>query len=217
MNKKIGLLIILSIMFIGVRVEAASYSLTLNTATQEVVKDSVVDIYVTLDNINGIPEGINACNFNLEYDSTKIEIIKNNGNSLIGENGWNGAEGESIVWANQSTSATTKTNIGKISAKIIDNGTITIKNIECSDGNNDITTSTNSLSFTLKQEQINNEITNNQNNNSNNGTNNDYNSSGTVESPKTGVKEWTITFVLIALISLIIKKVVSKKDLFKKI
>ena len=31
MNKKIGLLIVLSIMFIGVKVDAKSYNMTLNT------------------------------------------------------------------------------------------------------------------------------------------------------------------------------------------
>lgn len=212
MNKKIGLLIILSIMFIGVRVEAASYSLTLNTATQEVVKDSVVDIYVNLNNISGITDGLNVCEFNLEYDLNKISI-----NSISGETNWNVTQGEKII-ADTSNSVTTNSNIVKINAKVLDSNIITIKNINCTDGTNEYTANTNTLSFSLKQEQVENNVNNNQNNNNtNNENNNDYNSSGTVESPKTGVKEWTITFVLIALISLIIKKVVSKKDLFKKI
>lgn len=212
MNKKIGLLIILSIMFIGVKVNAASYNMTLNTATQEVVKDSVVDIYVNLNSISGITDGLNVCEFNLDYDSNKITI-----NSISGENDWNVTQGEKII-ADTSNSVTTTSNIVKINAKVLDTNIITIKNINCTDGTSEFTANSNTLSFSIKQEQAENNTNNNQNNNSiNNESNNDYNSSGTVESPKTGVKEWTITFALIALISLIIKKIVSKKDLFKKI
>jgi len=211
MNKKIGLIISLSILFSGVNVDAASYNMTLNTATQEVLKDSAVDIYINLNNINGITEGLNVCEFNLDYDSTKISI-----NSISGENNWNVTQGEKII-VDSSNSVTTNSNIVKINANVLDNNVITLKNINCSDGTNEYTASTNTLSFSIKQEQVNNDIANNQDDNSNNGTNNDYNSSGTVESPKTGVKELTITFALIALLSFIIKKIVSKKDLFKKI
>jgi len=211
MNKKIGLLIILSIMFIEVKVDAASYNMTLNTTSTEVVKDSVIDIYVNLNNITGITDGLNVCEFNLEYDSNKMTI-----NSINGENDWNVTQGEKII-VDSSNSVTTNSNIVKINANVLDNNVITLKNINCSDGTNEYTASTNTLSFSIKQEQVNNDIANNQDDNSNNGTNNDYNSSGTVESPKTGVKELTITFALIALLSFIIKKIVSKKDLFKKI
>jgi len=212
MNKKIGLLIILSIMFIGVKVNASSYNMTLNTTTQEVEKDSVIDIYVNLNSISGITDGLNVCEFNLDYDSNKITI-----NSITGENDWNVTQGEKII-ADTSNSVTTNSNIVKINAKVLDSNIITIKNINCTDGTNEYTANTNTLSFSLKQEQVETNTNNNQNNNNaNNGNNNDYNSNGTVESPKTGVKELTITFGLIALISLIIKKIVSKKDLFKKI
>lgn len=209
MNKKIGFLIILSIMLIGIKVDAASYSMTLNTASQEVEKDSVVDIYVTLDNINGITDGINACWFNLNYDSSKITI-----NSITGENNWTVTKGTNIVV--DGNSVTTKNNIAKINAKILDNSAITIKDIECSDGNNDISASTNTLSFSTKQVQQDNVVNNNISNN-NNGSNDNYNSSATVEPSETGVKELTIAFLLLAILSLIIKKIVSKKDLFKKL
>lgn len=188
MNKKIGLLIVLSIMFIGVKVDAASYSMTLNTSSQEVEKDSDVDIYVNLNSISGIMDGLNVCEFNLDYDSNKVTI-----NSITGENNWNVTQGEKII-VDSSNSVTTNNNIVKINAKVLDSNIITLKNINCSDGTNEYTTNSNTLSFTIKQEQ-----------------------SGTVESPQTGVKELTITFALIALLCLIIKKVVSKKDLFKKI
>lgn len=205
MNKKIGLLIISSIMFMGVKVDAANYNMTLNTSSQEVEKDSVVDIYVNLNSISGITDGLNVCEFNLDYDSNKITI-----NSISGENNWNVTEGEKII-ADTSNSVTISSNIVKINAKVLDTNIITIKNINCTDGTNEYPANNNTLSLTIKQQ----EVTNNQNNN--NQTNSDYNSSTTVENSKTGVKEWTITFALIALISLIIKKIVSKKDLFKKI
>ena len=208
MNKKIGLLIILSIMFIGIKVDAASYNLTLNTSSTEVEKDSVVDIYVNINNIRDITDGLNVCEFNLDYDSNKITI-----NSINGENNWNVTQGEKII-VDSSNSVTTNSNIVKINAKVFDSNIITLKNINCSDGTNEYTANSNTLNFIVKQTETENNINNNQNNNN---TNNDYNSSGTVESPKTGVKEWTITFTLIAILSLIIKKVVSKKDLFKKI
>ena len=211
MNKKIGLLIVLSIMLIGIKVEAASYSMTLNTVNTEVAKDSVVDIYVNLNNISGINDGLNVCEFNLDYDSNKITI-----NSIIGENNWNITQGEKII-ADTSISVTANSNIVKINAKVSESNIITLKNINCSDGTNEYSASSNTLSFSLKQEQVNNNIINNQNNNSNTGTNNGYNSSGTVESPQTGVKELIFTFLLIAILSFIIKKIVSKKDLFKKI
>ena len=208
MNKKIGLLIILSVMFIGVKVNAASYNMTLNTATQEVVKDSVVDIYVNLNSISGITDGLNVCEFNLDYDSNKITI-----NSISGENNWNVTQGEKII-VDTSNSVATNSNIVKINAKVLDNNIITIKNINCTDGTNEYTSNPSSLSLSVKQEQVNNEISNSQDNNLNN---DNYNSSGTVESPQTGVKELTIVFILIGILSLIIKKVIAKKDLFKKI
>ena len=92
MIKKVTLLIFLGIMFLVVKVDAASYNMTLNTATQEVVKDSVVDIYVNLNNISGITDGLNVCEFNLDYDSNKITI-----NSISGENNWNVTQGEKII------------------------------------------------------------------------------------------------------------------------
>lgn len=211
MNKKIGLLVVLSIMFIGVRVNAASYNMTLNTTSQEVEKDSVVDIYINLNNISGITDGLNVCEFNLDYDSSKITI-----NSISGENNWNVTQGEKII-VDTSNSVTTNSNIVKINAKVLDNNIITIKNINCTDGTNEYTASSNTLSFSIKQTQNDNSISNNQNNNSSNNNSNDYNSSDNVENPKTGIKELTITFLLIAIVSLLIKKVVSKKDLFKKI
>lgn len=208
MNKKIGLLIILGIMFIGVKVDAASYNITLNTTNTEVEKDSVVDIYVNLNNISGITDGLNVCEFNLDYDSSKVTL-----NSITGENNWNVTQGEKII-VDSSNSVTTNTNIIKINAKILDSNIIILKNINCSDGTNEYSASSNTLSFSLKQEQVNND--NNQDNNSNYGTNIDYNSSGTVESPKTGVKELTITLALIALLSFIIKNLFQKKIYLKK-
>lgn len=208
MNKKICLLIILSIMFMEIKVDAANYNINLKTNSLEVEKNSLVDVYVNLNSISGITDGLNVCEFNLDYDTTKITI-----NSISGENNWNVTQGEKII-VDTSNSVTTNTNIVKINAKVLDNNTITIKNINCTDGTNEYTTNSNTLCFSIKTDNSisNNDINNNLNNNSN-----DYNSSDNVENPKTGFKELTITFLLIALLSFIIKKVISKKDLFKKI
>lgn len=210
MRMKFIFCFVLFILLFRIDVNAQSYNMILNSSVQEVEKGSIVDIYITLDNINGIPDGLNACMFNLEYDSSKIEIITNNDKLLLGQNGWDGVEGENIVWDKKSGSSTTKTNIAQISAKILDSSSITIKNIECSDGQNDISADANTLFFTIKQAQQDNVVNNNNNNNDN------YNSSDTVESSETGVKELSIVFILVAMLSLIIKKVVSRRDLFKK-
>jgi len=211
MNKKIGLLIILSIMFIGVKVNASSYNMTLNTTSTEVVKDSVIDIYVNLNNITGITDGLNVCEFNLEYDSNKMTI-----NSINGENDWNVTQGEKII-VDSSNSVTTNSNIVKINAKVLDSNIITIKNINCTDGTNEYTANSNTLSFTVKQEQVDNDITNNQNNNTNSESNNDYNSSNNVENPKTGLPEVIGLLSAILVVTLMIYKVIKKKDLLKKI
>lgn len=203
--KKVVLIFILSILFIGVKVNAASYSMTLNTDSTEIQKDTNVDIYIKLNNINGITEGLNVCELKLAYDNTKVTI-----NSIKGENDWNVTEGEKII-LDSSTSVKTESNIAKINAKILDSTTITINNISCTDGINEYQTTSNTLNITMKQtdniiEDTNVEV-----------DNKEYQSSNTVENEKLGITELSITFILIAIISLFLKRIISKKDLFRKI
>ena len=58
--KNILKLLILSMLFICVNVNAASYNLILE-GTTNVEKNSSVDAYITIKNINGFEEGIIGC------------------------------------------------------------------------------------------------------------------------------------------------------------
>lgn len=199
--KKIISLTIYMIMFIGIKVDAASFDMTLNTSTTEIKKDSNVDIYITLDNINGFADGLDTCVLNLDYDLTKITI-----NSITGENNWEVTYGTNLLLESDN-SAKTRTNIAKINAKIIDTSALIIKNIQCSDGTADYNDDARTLNLSVKQ--IQNQIENN--------SNNEYKSSTTVENKKLGIKELSIVFISIGLLSIIIKKIVTKKDMFKKV
>lgn len=205
MKRMLPVLLALCFLFAILNVKASSYTMTFNTSTKTLQKNSNVDIYVLLSNINGISNGLNVCEFELGYDEEKVTI-----NSIIGENNWNVTQGEKII-VDSSNPITTNSNVVKINVKVMDSNTLTIKNINCTDGDAEYSTVSSTVSFIVEQN------TNNMDSNVNSDNNNVYNSSDTVNGPETGVVEFSIVFFITVILLLFIRRLILRMNLFKKI
>ena len=140
--KNILKLLILSMLFICVNVNAASYNLILE-GTTNVEKNSSVDAYITIKNINGFEEGIIGCTTVLS-SSPNIKI-----NSVSGLNGWSVMYGTQIS-ADIYPGVSTNTRIAKVNLTVNGEGTLTINNSYCSDGNIELNTSSSTINYKIK-------------------------------------------------------------------
>lgn len=151
--------IIICILFLSsMNVNASSYSMNLSGNTNVKVGEEV-NVSVSLNNISDIPNGLNACQATLTSSGLSI-------NSVSG-NGWSAQHlGETLMLYDMSgSSVTSNSTIATIKVKVNSAGSITISNIECSDGENDYNAGSKTINFTIKEEGQ-----NNNNNNTNNQT-----------------------------------------------
>lgn len=135
--------VIICLLFLScVNVNATSFSMNLSGNTSVKVGEEV-NISISLNNISGIPNGLNACQATLTSSGLSI-------NSIVG-NGWNVTNG-SVLIMDSSNSITNSGTIATIKATVNSAGSITISNIMCSDGENEYNASNRTINFTIKKE-----------------------------------------------------------------
>lgn len=200
----------LFVMFIlANNVYAASYSVSLKTDNSEVNTGATVDVYVNLNNISGISDGLNACEFKLEYDTNKITV-----NSVSGENSWNITNGEKVV-ADTSNAVKSDTNIAKINVTVNGKTNLYINNIVCTDGEDEYSASKSNVSFTIKSNANSSSEPDSSNNNNNNTNSSNANSNtSNVNNPETGISIiYIICLLMFLILSLVISLFIRKKYL----
>jgi len=144
--KKVFEIIICLLFLSSINVNAASFSMNLSGNTNVKVGEEV-NVSVSLNNINDIPNGLNACQATLTSSGLSI-------NSVSGS-GWNVTSGNILIM-DSSNSITSSGTIATIKATVNSAGSITISNIMCSDGENEYNASSKTIKFTIKETQNNN-------------------------------------------------------------
>ena len=139
--KKILKILICILFLTCTKVNASSYSMNLSSSITNVKEGEEVSVSISLNNISGIPNGLNACQASLSSSNVSI-------NNIIG-NGWNITNGNILIM-DSSNSVTSSATIATIKATINGAGSITISNIVCSDGENEYSAGTKTIKFTLK-------------------------------------------------------------------
>lgn len=165
-SKKILLIIFMAVMLIASSmnfVYADSYSVTMGTDKTNYAEEQVVEITVSLSNVNS-NAGLYGLNGKLDYDTDVFEQISSNATTGATEditalNGWgsvtyNGADGVfSTVTTSPLTTGTQQ--IMKIKLKVkkgapLGKATVMLSNLEASNGDDDITTTPASISVNIK-------------------------------------------------------------------
>lgn len=165
-SKKILLIIFMAVMLIACSVNfvyADSYSVTMGTDKTNYAEEQVVEITVSLSNVNS-NAGLYGLNGKLDYDTDVFEQISSNATTGATEditalNGWgsvtyNGADGVfSTVTTSPLTTGTQQ--IMKIKLKVkkgapLGKATVMLSNLEASNGDDDITTTPASISVNIK-------------------------------------------------------------------
>lgn len=165
-SKKILLIIFMAVMLIASSVNfvyADSYSVTMGTDKTNYAEEQVVEITVSLSNVNS-NAGLYGLNGKLDYDTDVFEQISSNATTGATEditalNGWgsvtyNGSDGVfSIVTTSPLTTGTQQ--IMKIKLKVkkgapLGKATVMLSNLEASNGDDDITTTPASISVNIK-------------------------------------------------------------------
>ena len=189
-------------------VNAYNYEMTLNSDSTSYDKNSNVDIFINLKNIS-ILDGLNVCEAKLVYNGDKITV-----NSITGANGWNVTTGEKLIFDN-SSNVTNDMNIGKISITLKEATSLTLSDINCTDGEDEYSTSDYSYELLVKESTTTTNVSDTQNENVSSSSS--YKSSATVDNEQTGVKEYCLLFVIILFISYLIYRLIKKNDIFKKV
>ncbi len=165
-SKKILLIVFMALMLIASSmnfVYADSYSVTMGTDKTNYAEEQVVEITVSLSNVNS-NAGLYGLNGKLDYDTDVFEQISSNETTGATEditalNGWgsvtyNGADGVfSTVTTSPLTTGTQQ--IMKIKLKVkkgapLGKATVMLSNLEASNGDEDITTTPASISVNIK-------------------------------------------------------------------
>ena len=117
------ILILLFFMFtLGVvGVDAATYNMILETQSLSVDENSNVDIFITLDNINGTTNGLNGCLADLKTDSNIVI------NSIENMNGWEVTQGNRLLL--DGSNVFNRTQIAKINATVKGETILSLTNI----------------------------------------------------------------------------------------
>lgn len=203
MKKQNILILILSLFLFAKNTNAANYDMILETKSLEVTENSNVTIYITLNNISGISNGLNVCEATITNDSN-ITI-----NSITGINGWTVTQGEKLIF-DTTAGALIKTQIAQIEATVTGESKVNLTNITCTDGTNEYTASDETIFFEVPSQTITtteaNPIT----------QKSEYTTSTTVESEKTGVLEISFILILITILITLVTIKLNKKNIFKK-
>ena len=141
--KKILKLLFISLLFMTIKVNAASYNLVLEGITS-VDKNSSIDAYIAIKNIDGFQDGILGCTASLN-SSSNIKI-----NSVSGLNGWTVLYGTGIS-ADIYPGVTSYSRLAVVNLTVLGEGTLTLSNSYCSDGNIELGSGNSSLNYTIKQ------------------------------------------------------------------
>lgn len=136
--------LISSLLFINLNVYAASYNLNLEADNYEVEKNSTVEAYISLNNINDINDGLNVCE-TVITSSPNIQI-----NSVTGINSWNALKGKILI-LDSAEYVKSYTKIAQISLTINGEGTLTLSSSFCTDGNELFETNNSNISFKIKE------------------------------------------------------------------
>lgn len=137
---KIFLIVILSF---SIDVYAGSYNLSLEADSYNIEKNSTVDAYIVLKNINDINYGINACQTIINTSSNVVI------NSISGINGWITTAGSTLI-LDSSSGATNYTRVAKVNLSVNGEGFLSLSSTNCTNGEEEFTTSGSSISFKIK-------------------------------------------------------------------
>lgn len=140
--KKVLKIIICFLIIYSFNVNAASFNMNLLTNKKTVEVGEEVSISISLNNINGIPNGLNVCQASLSSSNLTIK-------NVIG-NGWNITNGNVLIM-DSANSVTSNTTIATITAIVNNVGNIKLSNIMCSDGENEYNAKTSSINFSIKE------------------------------------------------------------------
>ena len=134
-----------------------NFSVKLSSSITKVKPSETVDVYVSLGDFTSVGEGINAFMADLQYDSTKLTI---DSNSIVAQNGWDAPtydDGELLTL--KGSMVTQEEVIMKITFTVkadAANGltTITIKNAEAANTENDFVGKDGTISIEIAKEEI---------------------------------------------------------------
>lgn len=149
------------------------YALNFNIRTAgDVVVNSgeKIEIAVGIDNITGTNDGISVCSMNILLDKN-VELEAN----VRTLNSWTMTTG-GVYLFDTGSPVLNKSDIFIMPIIVRGEGSITLNNILCSDGVEEVSVSDKKINFSIKKEENKNEV--NGNNNSNNSDNNNKPSSG---------------------------------------
>lgn len=141
--KKIFNVILCLILLITVKVNAASFGMSLSSSTTKVKVGEEVNISININNVVGIPNGLNVCQAKLTSSGVTIKKV-------VG-NDWNVTNGNMLI-LDSAESVTSSKTIATINAVVNSAGSVSLSNIMCTDGDTEYNTSNRSISFSIKEE-----------------------------------------------------------------
>lgn len=181
--KKIGILILVSIMCLVSNVYAASCNVNLQTSKNELDKDEVFTVSVNMANIQS-EKGIIILGATLEYDKSALTLQGMEGQNTWPTPSYNEANGKLVT--DRGTPTNQNETVFKINFKATGKAgstTVTLKDISASDGVGDIKVANATQSVTIKGATTPTDPDNNQGNNGNNNNNNNNNNGNTNNNP----------------------------------
>ena len=135
--------ILISFLVLTLRVNAASFNLTLSASSTSVEENATLDVNIVLGNMSNI-ENIIVCQTNVTSGDGIII------NSIRGANGWSAENGSALI-LDSANGVSSTTTIGTINITVKGGGSLSLSNSSCTNGDEEATTSGSTLNFNVKK------------------------------------------------------------------